>query len=47
VSAFELVGNQLFAAGNIHSAANTIYSILLASSDGGETWREALLCESE
>src|SRR5713226_1400533 len=39
LSAFEPVGNQLFAAGNLHSAANTIYSILLASSDGGKTWR--------
>jgi photosystem II stability/assembly factor-like uncharacterized protein len=40
LSAFEPVGNQLFAAGNIHSAASTLYSILLASSDGGKTWRE-------
>jgi len=40
LSAFEPVGNQLFVAGNIHSAANTLYSILLASSDGGKTWRE-------
>jgi len=41
LSAFESVGNQIFAAGNIHSAASTVYSILLASSDGGKTWREA------
>ena len=40
LSAFEPVGNQLFAAGNIHSAATTLYSILLSSSDGGKTWRE-------
>lgn len=41
LSAFEPVGNQLFVAGNIHSASNTLYSVLLASSDGGKTWREA------
>jgi photosystem II stability/assembly factor-like uncharacterized protein len=40
LSAFEPVGNQLFVAGNIHSAASTLYSVLLASSDGGKTWRE-------
>jgi hypothetical protein len=41
LSAFEPLGNQLFAVGNIHSAANTLYSIVLASADGGKTWREA------
>jgi hypothetical protein len=40
LSAFEPVGNQLFAVGNIHSEASTLYSILLASSDGGKSWRE-------
>src|SRR5260370_12931735 len=40
LSAFAPVGNQLFAAGNIHSASSTLYSILLASADGGKTWRE-------
>ena len=40
LSAFETLGNQLFAVGNIHSAANTLYSIGLASADGGKTWRE-------
>src|SRR5258706_8276882 len=40
LSAFEPVGNQLFVVGNLHSAANTLYSIVLASSDGGKTWRE-------
>jgi hypothetical protein len=40
LSAFESVGNQLFAAGNIHSDANTLYSIVLASNDSGKTWRE-------
>src|SRR5207245_6773388 len=41
LSAFESVGNQIFTAGNIHSASSTVYSFLLASSDGGKTWREA------
>lgn len=36
----ESVGNKIFAAGNIHSAASTLYSILLASEDSGRTWRE-------
>jgi hypothetical protein len=40
LSAFEPVGNQLFAAGNIHSGSSTLYSVLLASSDGGKTWHE-------
>jgi photosystem II stability/assembly factor-like uncharacterized protein len=40
LSAFEPVGNQLFVAGNIHSATSTLYSVLLSSSDGGKTWRE-------
>jgi len=40
LSAAEAVGNKLFAAGNIHSAQATLYSILLASEDGGKTWRE-------
>jgi len=41
LSAFHPVGSQLFAAGNIHSDSSTLYSILLASGDGGKTWREA------
>ena len=41
LSAMEPVGSQIFVAGNIHSASATLYSILLASSDNGKTWREA------
>src|SRR5260370_36972031 len=37
LSAFAPVGNQLFAAGNIPSAAGPLFSILLASAHGGET----------
>jgi hypothetical protein len=40
LSAFEAVGNRLFAAGNIHSAATTLYSVLLASDDAGKLWHE-------
>ena len=41
--AFETVGNQLFAAGNIHTRINTLYSVLLSSSDG----RDAVAAGSE
>ncbi len=40
LSAAEGVGEKVFAAGNLHSAQATLYSILLASEDGGKTWRE-------
>ncbi len=42
LDAFEPLGNQLYVAGNIHSDAATLYSILLASADGGKTWREPM-----
>jgi len=41
VSSVESVGSRIFAAGNIHSSAVTVYSELLASDDAGRTWREA------
>ena len=37
---FEPVGNAFFLAGNLHTDAATLSSILLATSDGGKTWRE-------
>lgn len=40
LSAVEAVGNRIFLAGNIHSSAATLYSVLLASDDAGKTWRE-------
>ena len=40
LSAVEAVGNRIFLAGNIHSPATTLYSMLLASDDAGKTWRE-------
>ncbi|MGA3018233.1 MAG: hypothetical protein ABSF62_14035 [Bryobacteraceae bacterium] len=33
-------GDKFFAAGNIHSAAVTLYSVLLGSDNAGRTWRE-------
>jgi hypothetical protein len=33
-------GSQIFAAGNLHSESVTLYSVLLGSGDGGQTWRE-------
>lgn len=40
ISSVESAGSRVFAAGNIHSPAVTLYSELLASEDGGRTWRE-------
>jgi len=33
-------GDRFFATGNIHSAAVTLYSVLLGSDDAGRSWRE-------
>ncbi len=33
-------GNKIIVAGNLHSASVTMFSTLLASEDGGQTWRE-------
>lgn len=41
LSAAESAGARLFVTGNIHTANATLSSILLASEDGGKTWREA------
>lgn len=40
LSAAASAGNKFFVAGNIHSDAVTLYSLLLASDDGGHSWRE-------
>lgn len=37
----EGVGEHIFTAGNIHSDAVTLYSILLSSADGGHSWQAA------
>jgi photosystem II stability/assembly factor-like uncharacterized protein len=36
----DAVGTRIFLAGNLHSASVTLFSTLLASEDGGHTWRE-------
>ena len=41
ISSLETIGNRIIAVGNIHTEALTVYSVLLTSEDGGETWREA------
>src|SRR6476660_3523013 len=40
LAAVESVGNRIFLAGNLHSSSVTLYSVLLASDDGGKTWVE-------
>jgi len=40
LSAVEPVGIKLFISGNIHTSSATLYSVLLASEDGGKTWIE-------
>src|SRR5579871_2108498 len=39
LSSVEAVGERVFAAGNIHSDAVTLYSMLLSSADGGHSWQ--------
>lgn len=41
LSAAEAAGNRVLIAGNLHSEAVTLNSILLASDDAGRTWTEA------
>jgi hypothetical protein len=41
LAAMASAGSKIFAAGNIHSETITLYSVLLASADGGKTWQEA------
>jgi hypothetical protein len=40
LSSAAAVGNKLFACGNLHSSSSTLYSVVLASDDGGKTWQE-------
>jgi len=40
LSAATSAGNRIFVAGNIHSDAVTLYSVLLGSEDAGRSWRE-------
>jgi hypothetical protein len=41
LAAAEQGGSRIVAAGNIHTESVTLYSVLLASDDGGRTWSEA------
>jgi photosystem II stability/assembly factor-like uncharacterized protein len=40
LAGMESTGIRLFAAGNIHTASATLFSIILGSDDNGHTWRE-------
>lgn len=40
LGAIESAGSELFITGNLHADDATLFSILLASDDGGATWRE-------
>lgn len=40
LTAVEPAGDRILAAGNVHSTAITLASVLLASDDAGHTWRE-------
>jgi photosystem II stability/assembly factor-like uncharacterized protein len=41
LSAAEAAGTRILVSGNLHTESVTLYSILLASDDGGHTWTEA------
>jgi len=41
ITAVESLGSRVLLAGNIHSDAVTLYSVLLESDDNGHTWQEA------
>ena len=41
LSAATAMGTRILALGNIHSESVTLYSVLLASDDGGHSWMEA------
>jgi photosystem II stability/assembly factor-like uncharacterized protein len=41
LSSTDAVGERVYAAGNIHSDAVTLYSVLLTSADGGHSWQIA------
>jgi len=40
LTAFESVGGKVFVTGNLHTRDVTMWSMLLASEDGGKTWTE-------
>lgn len=42
LASIEAHGDKLFVSGNLHSESSTLWSVLLASDDGGKTWTEPL-----
>ena len=40
LAALEAAGEKLFVTGNLHTQAATLWSVMLASDDGGATWHE-------
>ena len=42
LSSVEAAGNKIFLAGNLHTSTTTLYSVLLATEDGGKTWTRAV-----
>ncbi|MFN7918451.1 MAG: hypothetical protein U0Q16_00050 [Bryobacteraceae bacterium] len=40
LAAVHPVGQKIFLVGNVHDGSSTMYSVLLASDDGGKTWTE-------
>jgi hypothetical protein len=40
LSSVDAVGATIFLAGNLHTQSATLYTVLLASDDGGKTWTE-------
>ena len=40
LSAMDTVGNRIIVLGNIHTESTTLYSVVVASEDGGATWHE-------
>jgi hypothetical protein len=40
LASVEGVGSTIFATGNLHTLATTLYGVLLMSGDGGKTWTE-------
>jgi len=40
LASIESSGSRVFLAGNIHTSDTTVYSVFLASEDGGKTWTE-------
>jgi photosystem II stability/assembly factor-like uncharacterized protein len=40
LAAVESTGIRIFAAGNLHAATATLYTMLLGTEDNGQTWRE-------